>query len=145
MNIFVLDKDSQRCAEYHADQHVIKMILESTQMLCTVLNKLGIPAPYRSTHLQHPCTLWAGASLDNWLWLRTLALQLNEEYKFRFEKHKDHKSALVASELPEPPIAKQGLTEFAQAMPEEYKCPGDAVRAYRRFYVAEKHFNDQSL
>lgn len=31
-----------------------------------------------------------------------------------------------------------GPTEFAQAMPDEYKVPGDAVTAYRRFYLAEK-------
>lgn len=138
MNIFVLDYDIEKCAGYHADQHVVKMILESAQMLCTVLNKCGIQAPYRSTHLHHPCTLWSGDSLDNWRWLQTLALALNEEYKFRFEHQKDHKSALIVRALPDPPIGSRGLTEFAQAMPDEFKCPGDTVRAYRRFYIAEK-------
>jgi hypothetical protein len=138
MNIFVLDTDIEKCAKYHADQHVIKMILESTQMLCTVLNQNGIPAPYRSTHVKHPCTLWAGVSLENWQWLRSLALNLNREYRYRFGRHRDHASAAVARELPRPPIKNRGLTEFAQAMPDEYKYPGDAVRAYRRFYIAEK-------
>ena len=141
MNIFVLDTDINKCAEYHADRHVVKMILESTQMLCTVLNKLGLNAPYRSTHLNHPCTLWAGTSFDNWKWLQALALMLNEEYKFRFDRQKDHKSAVIAHQLPDPPIPKLGLTEFAQAMPDEYKYPGDAVQAYRQFYLGEKaHF-----
>lgn len=141
MNIFVLDYDIQKCVEYHADQHVVKMILESTQMLCTVLNKLGLQAPYKSTHLRHPCTLLVCDSLENWKWLQTLALKLNEEYRFRFDRHKDHKSALIARTLPIPPIKNNGLTDFAQAMPDEYKCPGNAVKAYRRFYVAEKaHF-----
>ena len=36
MNIFILDKDIEKCAEAHVDRHVIKMILESAQMLCTV-------------------------------------------------------------------------------------------------------------
>ena len=84
MNIFVLDTDIEICSQYHADQHVVKMILESAQMLCTVLNKNGIRAPYRSTHSNHPCTLWAGASLENWRWLRDLALALNQEYRYRF-------------------------------------------------------------
>lgn len=141
MNIFVLDYDIQKCVEYHADQHVVKMILESTQMLCTVLNKSGLQAPYKSTHAHHPCTLWAGDSLENWKWLQTLALSLNEEYRFRFDRQKDHKSALIARALPDPPIRNYGLTDFAQAMPDEYKCPGNAVKAYRQFYVAEKaHF-----
>lgn len=138
MNIFVLDSDIQTCSQYHADQHVVKMILESTQMLCTVLNKNGIRAPYRSTHPNHPCTLWTGESLENWRWLRELALTLNQEYRYRFDREDDHKSALVARELREPPIPNIGLTEFAQAMPDEYKVPGDAVQAYRRFYLAEK-------
>jgi hypothetical protein len=138
MNLFVLDTDIQICSQYHADQHVIKMILESAQMLCTVLNQNGLQAPYRSTHINHPCTLWAGASLDNWRWLRELALSLNQEYRFRFEKDEDHKSAMVVRDLPEPPIVRLGLTEFAQAMPDEYKVPGDAVAAYRQFYIAEK-------
>jgi hypothetical protein len=138
MNIFILDTDLQTCSQYHADQHVVKMILESAQMLCTVLNKNGMRAPYRSTHTNHPCTLWAGESLANWRWLQALALNLNQEYRYRFDSDQDHKSAIVARDLPEPPIDDLGITEFAQAMPDEYKVPGDAVLAYRRFYLAEK-------
>jgi hypothetical protein len=138
VNIFVLDTDIQTCAAYHADQHVGKMILESAQMLCTVLNEHGVPAPYKSTHVHHPCTLWAGGSLANWQWLRSLALALNEEYRYRFDREEDHRSAVVARGLPLPPIRDVGRTEFAQAMPEHYRVPGDAVRAYRRFYIGEK-------
>ena len=141
MNIFVLDRDIPTCARYHADQHVVKMILESAQMLCTVLNQHGIETPYRSTHAKHPCTVWAGTSLSNWLWLRELALALNDEYRYRYTKEADHKSAMVVQGLPLPPIEDVGLTEFAQAMPDEYKVPGDPVRAYREFYHGEKaHF-----
>lgn len=138
MNIFVLDTDIRKCAEYHADQHVVKMILESTQMLCTVLNENGVQAPYKSTHVHHPCTLWTGESLENWKWLRSLALSLNEEYRYRFDRQEDHSSAIVTRNLPLPPIRDVGRTEFAQAMPDAYKVPGDAVRAYRQFYIAEK-------
>jgi hypothetical protein len=66
INIFVLDLDIPTCAAYHADQHVIKMVLESAQMLCTVLSGYGVATPYKPTHARHPCTLWAGASLANW-------------------------------------------------------------------------------
>jgi hypothetical protein len=114
------------------------MILESGQMLCTVLNGHGIKAPYRSTHVHHPCTLWAGDSLSNWKWLKALALCLNEEFKYRFEKSNDHQSALVIEGLLAPPIEDKGLMEFAQAMPDKYKVPGDAVQAYRKFYIGEK-------
>jgi hypothetical protein len=138
MNIFVLDQDIPKCAEYHADQHVNKMILESTQMLCTVLNQLGLQTPYRSTHMKHPCTLWTGKSLSNWIWLRSLAQALNVESKFRFDRQNDHRSILVLRELPEPPIEDIGLTSFAQAMPEKYQVPGDAVQAYRSLYIEDK-------
>ncbi len=138
MNIFILDRDIRKCARYHADQHVVKMILESAQMLCSVLWQHGIEAPYKKTHVKHPCTLWAGESLNNWKWLRRLALALNDEYRYRFEKAVDHESAVVARRLPQPPLKGVGLTEFVQAMPDEYKVPGDPVSAYRRFYVEEK-------
>jgi len=138
LNIFVLDLNIRKCARYHADQHVVKMILESAQMLCTVLNQSGVKTPYRSTHLHHPCTLWAGASLRNWKWLRSLALSLNDEFRYRFGKTVDHQSARVIKALPAPLIADSGLTEFAQTMPQKYRVPGDAVLAYRRFYIGEK-------
>jgi hypothetical protein len=138
MNIFVLDCDIRRCARYHADQHVVKMILEGTQMLCTVLNQNGIKAPYKSTHTRHPCTLWTGRSLTNWKWLRRLTLELNREFTYRYRKHTDHESAVIVRALSLPPIPDVGLTEFAQAMPEMYRVPGDAVSAYRNFYVGEK-------
>jgi hypothetical protein len=37
MNIFVLDLDPRRCARYHCDFHVGKMITETAQILSTVL------------------------------------------------------------------------------------------------------------
>ena len=34
MNIFFLDWDTEKCAKYHCDKHVVKMILETAQLLC---------------------------------------------------------------------------------------------------------------
>jgi hypothetical protein len=138
MNIFVLDKNIERCARYHCDQHVVKMILESVQMLCTALNKKGFSTPYRSTHGQHPCVLWVEASYDNFLWLQDLALALNKEYRYRFRKETDHRSIAVLPQIAAHRYDSLGLTEFAQAMQDVYKVPGDAVSAYRRFYLGEK-------
>jgi hypothetical protein len=138
LNIFLLDYDIERCAEYHCDQHVVKMILESVQMLCTALNKMGLKTPYKSTHTNHPCVLWVGDSFDNFLWLKDLILQLNDEYLYRFDKQKNHRSIDVLQSISGYRYAYRGLTPFAQAMPTEYKVPGDAVAAYRRFYIAEK-------
>ncbi len=138
MNIFILDKDIEKCAQYHCDQHVVKMTLESVQMLCTALNKKGFATPYKSTHIKHPCVLWVEESYDNFVWLKNLAFELNTEYRFRFEKESDHKSIFVLNEISNFEYESRGLTEFAQAMPDKYKISGDAVKAYRQFYVAEK-------
>jgi hypothetical protein len=138
MNIFVLDQDVTKCAQAHCDLHVNKMILESVQMLCTALNEKGFNTPYRSTHARHPCVLWVGASYDNFQWLRRLALALNEEYRFRYLKDRDHASIAVLHEIGGYRFHSAGLTAFAQAMPDQYKVPGDAVHAYRAFYRAEK-------
>ena len=141
MNIFVLDDDIKKCAEYHCDQHVIKMILESLQILCTALYKHGIQTPYKPTHQKHPCVLWAEYSYDNFIWLKKLATALNKEYKYRFEKVIDHRSINVLNEISGFRYKKRGLTEFPQAMPEKYKVEGNPVLAYRKFYVGEKmHF-----
>ncbi len=138
MNIFILDRNIEKCARDQADQHVVKMILESAQMLCTVVNLNGGQSPYRSTHVKHPCTIWAGESLANWLWLRRLALSLNDEYRYRYPVSSDHKSAIVVRSLSLPRIDNAGLTEFALAMPEKYKVPGNAVQSYRNYYIGEK-------
>jgi hypothetical protein len=138
MNIFVLDTDIQKCARYHCDQHVVKMILESVQILCTALNKKGMSTPYKSTHQKHPCVLWVEYSYDNFIWLKNLTIALNAEYKYRFENTNDHKSINVIKEISNYHYENRGLTDFAQAMPDKYKVPEDPVMAYRRFYVGEK-------
>ena len=141
MNIFLLDDNIKKCAEYHCDQHVIKMILESVQILCTALFKHGFSTPYKPTHQKHPCVLWAEYSYDNFVWLKNLAAALNKEYKYRFDKTVDHKSITVLNNISGFEFQKRGLMEFAQAMPEKYKVKGNAVSAYRKFYVGEKmHF-----
>lgn len=138
MNIFYLDHNIEACAMAHCDKHVIKMILESAQILCSVLHKTGQRAPYRLTHQNHPCTIWAGESLSNWKWLKMLVFALNQEYQFRFEPLKDHKSFCVVQELALPLIEDLGITERPQAMPDKYQVPGDPISAYRHYYKIEK-------
>ena len=138
MNIFVLDKNIKKCAQYHCDQHVSKMILESVQMLCTSLNKQGFETPYKSTHIKHPCVLWVEESYSNFLWLKQLAIELNKEFIYRYDKDRDHASIKVLTEIETYIFTDKGLTEFAQAMPDNYKFKNNAVRAYRNFYRGEK-------
>ena len=137
MNIFVLDKEVEKCAEYHCDKHVIKMILESAQMLSAVVRLNGHDIGYKLTHKNHPCTIWARESLSNYNWLVRLTRLLNYEYRYRYDKDINHKSYDLVKTLPIPDLPDIGLTPFAQAMPEQYKNK-NAVKAYRDYYINEK-------
>jgi hypothetical protein len=143
MNIFVLDQNPMLAARFHCDKHVVKMILESAQMLCTAINEtLGTPiTPYKSTHKNHPCTKWVSASRHNALWLYTLMECLGEEYTHRYGKQhltiEKMRTARI-KELANLILPDTPLTEFAQAMPDYCKTQTDAVSAYRSYYLNEK-------
>ena len=137
MNIFVLDSDPVIAAQNQCDKHVVKMILESAQMLCAIYPPGD--APYRRAFYNHPCTKWVRESADNYQWLLVHALALCDEYTSRYGKvHKsqdiirwcgDNMGALNLPDI--------GLTAFAQAMPDECKNQ-DAVVAYRTYYKEHK-------
>ena len=132
MNIFLLDRDPAKAAKYHFDKHVVKMILESAQMLANLLPD----SRYRQTHLKHPCSAWAARTIENWNWLLSLYLYLHDEWRYRYKHNKTHKSYWI-TEAPKPDLPSEGLTEFPQAMPETYRRE-DPVEAYRGYYKAEK-------
>jgi hypothetical protein len=137
INIFILDLEHERNAQYHIDKHVVKMVLESAQILSTVCHKNGLEAPYRATHKQHPCVLWAEKSIQNYNWLLKFAKELCKEYTYRYKKN--HKSEGVIKWLtankPELPDSK--LTEFVQVVPDKY-ISDNVVTAYRSYYIGEK-------
>ena len=140
MNIFVLDKDPVLAAQYQCDKHVVKMVLETAQMLCTVLGNLGETTPYKATHPNHPCTKWAAESRQNFEWLVLHGIALAEEYSLRYGRtHKSESAIRYAAPLAHL-LPGTGLTPWTQAMPEQYKGPC-AVQAYRKYYLGEKkHF-----
>jgi len=137
MNIFILDWDHATCVQYHCDKHVVKMPLETCQMLSTVHWRYEVPGPYKAVHQKHPCTLWAGQSVENYRWLWKLGLALCKEYTYRYEKV--HACERVIAMLRCPPVGLQarGFTKPAQAMPDEYKHH-DALVAYQQYYIGEK-------
>jgi hypothetical protein len=138
MNIFVLDNDVKKCAQYHCDKHVVKMIIEYAQMLSTAVRlTTDLDIGYKLTHKNHPCTVWARKSLSNWKWLRELSKEVNDEYRYRYDKEVNHKSFDVIQTLPEPNIPDLGLTAFPLAMP-EYCMLGDVPNSYRNYYMKEK-------
>ena len=133
MNIFALSNDPKLAALLHLDKHVVKMPLETAQMLSTVNGGF----PYKATHKNHPCTLWAGKSKANYDWLVKLGLSLCDEYTYRYGKV--HKCQAVIERLQSPPecVPDGDLMPFAQAMPDECKRD-DAVDAYKEYYRVHK-------
>lgn len=137
MNIFVLHNNPSTCAKYHGDRHVIKMILESAQMLCTAHWVSGGSAPYKKTHYNHPCNVWVRDSISNYRWLCKLAKQLCKEYTFRYGKIHKTESIIDWLNSHEPKLPDKKRTKFALAMPDEYKT-GDVISSYRGYYREEK-------
>jgi hypothetical protein len=142
MNIFVLHANPRSAAKMACDKHVVKMSLETAQMLCTVAreNKYEESFLYKSAHLNHPCTRWAAESYSNWEWLCRHGLALCSEYTYRYGK--THKCEEIISRVYKDGLGPKkklfrGMTPFAQAMPEQYKSK-NAVTAYREYYLGEK-------
>lgn len=142
MNIFVLDQDPKLCAEYHCDEHVVKMILEHAQMMSTAIRvKNQIETEYKQAHLNHPATKWVRESSDNYEWLLEMTHHLHAEWQKRYKhsKSKHHKSYDVILRLPKINAPSIGLTKRPQCMPDQYKRI-DPVEAYRLFYIHDKPF-----
>ena len=138
MNIFVLHENPEVASQYHVDRHVVKMPLETAQMLCTAIWQTGNEAPYKPTHKNHPCNLWLMQSLENFNWLTELGVQLCKEYTHRYGK--THKSEAVIRWCIDnkPNLPEKPMTLPALAMPEEFKVDGDTVGSYRRYYCGSK-------
>ena len=140
MNIFILDWDVKKCAQYHNDKHVVKMILETAQLLCGVhhmTHQVTHQVPYKLSHKNHPCSIWARESLTNYLWLCELGLELSKEYTYRYGKRHKSQDVIEWCLTNKPQISDKGFTEPAKAMPDKYKVKS-VVESYRNYYNGEK-------
>lgn len=160
MNIFYLDRNPKLAAEYHCDVHVVKMILESAQLLSTAHRVLdgieGIKLSsngrkikewvledwreellYKATHYNHPCAIWVRKSKQHYLWLEDLFVELCKQYTIRYGKVHlcEVKLTDCLSYLPDN-LMDLGFTDPPQAMDLYPQCKvvGDTVQAYRNYY-----------
>jgi len=166
MNIFYLDKDPVKAAQMSCDKHVVKMILESAQLLSTCHRVLDGTEYYDKTAngrkikrwkhsnsnyekilykagwVKHPSTIWLLESAYNYMWLYRHMMSLNNEYKLRYGHTKDHlaiqKLGIILSEPPKNSKINKIATDPQPAMPDECKVPGDSVLSYRRYYIMKK-------
>lgn len=163
MNIFYLDREVSKCAEYHNDKHVVKMILEYAQLLSTAhrvidgeqyLDKTANGRSikrwrmedntletvlYKATHINHPSAIWVRQSNNNYNWLMCLFQSLLTEYTYRYGKI--HATDRLVYFLRKPPknIPVSYLTQPTPAMPDEYKVQGDSLQSYRNYYIGAKN------
>ena len=151
MNIFFLHTDPRKCARWHCDKHVVKMLLETCQLLYTchwIIDGNVSDAPflrntdvrgYKKSHANHPCAKWVRSSAFCYMWLSTLGMELLREYNFRYPGKK-HGCAIhiewLHKNLPKG-LVNKGWIEPPKAMPDIYKN-GDAVSSYRKYYIGAK-------
>ena len=152
MNIFVTDPDPIKSAQVLPDKHIVKMPLETCQMLSIVcsekwghgygeLHRLDGQAykTEKGAFRNHPCTAWANESLTNTWWLLTHGLALCAEYTHRYGKtHSCQQTIEEASNII--PLRKPKTpSSFTFAGPDEFKFDTsiDIFTAYKR-YIASK-------
>jgi hypothetical protein len=164
MNIFYIHDNPAIAAQAMTDKHVVKMILESAQLLSTAhraldgqefiqlsksgarLRKWNHPDPhmdatlYKSTHLNHPSGIWVRQSAENYMWLYKHFIALSEEYYQRYGKR--HASELLLSGLlSKAPnnIPKIKRTPMLVAITDtQWHVPNNPLQSYRNYYVGEK-------
>ena len=159
MNIFILDEDPVKAAKFQCDDHVIKMTLESAQMLCTahrvldgseqlVLSSNGRRIKkfvfnddrdfvfYQAAHISHPCSVWTRVSKENYKWLFQHFSALAAEYTFRFNKiHKSWKELSALLKFYPLNIPQHLLTPYAKALTLRKPISSNSiVDIYRQFY-----------
>jgi len=152
MNIFVTDPSPYLSAQVLPDKHVVKMPLETCQMLSIVCSdKWGHGygnihringEPYKTekgAFRNHPCTVWANQSLVNTWWLIAHGIALCQEYTYRYTKvHSCQKTIEEAADIV--PLSKPTTpSSFTFAGPDEFKYDTsiDIFTAYKR-YIASK-------
>jgi len=137
MNIFYLDECPVEAAKLQCDKHVVKMILETAQLLSTAHAELDGESPaYKPTHKNHPSAVWVRSSASAYRWTVDHLWALGSEYQRRYGRvHKtiaEHFVSLYAL-----PVALQGdstpFTPPPQCMPDECKHPHTVI-AYLEYY-----------
>ena len=164
MNIFYLHDDPYIASVMHCDKHVVKMILESAQMLSTAhrildgtmsievsskgrKNKVWTlwddrqPLLYKASHINHPSNIWVRETSGNYAWLHTLLQKLCDQYSLRYKDkiHKVESSGLLKKLYYLPFNLEAGdRAPIPQCMPDVFKVEGNSVEAYRRYYCGHK-------
>ena len=154
MNIFGIEYDNGygtrvphavNSAKSQCDKHIVKMPLESAQMLCTAHRILdgdeGNEDLYKIAHPKHPSTLWTMESMGNYNWHYQHWVALCEEYTYRYGKvHMSEQKFRARLCVPPVNIPHGTVTEFKLAFKDYPECivEGDPIASYRNFYMTKQ-------
>lgn len=157
MNIFYVDRDPIVAAQNLVDRHVVKMILESAQLLSTAhriidgveyegqsasgrkVKRWKLPdsretSLYSATHVNHPSSVWCRDKSENYVWLFRHFKGLLSEYEFRYNKiHKCAEMCAALNSIPKN-ISRGELTPVTPAMDVKYIVSEDSLDNYRNYY-----------
>jgi len=148
MNIFAVDNSPIVAARSLCDEHVRKMIVESSQMLSLAysLERLAeedCPRTQKGTarkhtHRNHPCSKWTLTSMCNWQWLLDHVGALCGEFEYRFDKVHFTQTFVEWLQTHPPTLPAQPLTQFVQAIKDQELHRPNPIDAYRLYYCVEK-------
>jgi len=162
VNIFYIDENPVQAAQWMVDKHVVKMILESAQLLSTahrVLDGLEVEGKtatgrkvrrwifndsrenviYLATHINHPSAVWCRQSVENYNWLVDHFFALMQEYTYRYNKtHKCYGELSYMLQSPPHNLKEWDWTPMPSAMADEYKISEDPLTNYRNYYKIGK-------
>jgi hypothetical protein len=153
VNIFAVNDDPRLAACDLPDKLTCKMPTESLQLLTPwAYNELGAYVKKADGtnygikgFAHHPCSRWLYDSPSNVAWVIAHGLAMCAEYSRRYG-NKTHGSQLGLLQVRKlfihnfPGVSWEEHTEFVQAMPDEFKVPGDAVTAYRNYINGYKGY-----
>jgi hypothetical protein len=159
MNIFYVNSDPEVAARSMVDRHVVKMILETAQLLSTAhrvidgeeyvgQSQSGRKAKrwrlsgnvdaimYAATHINHPSAVWVRENSANYNWLYDHLLALGREYTYRYgrthltiDKLKD-----ILKDAPENIEQSNVMTKMPSCMDKQYIVSLDPIINYRNYY-----------
>lgn len=162
MNIFYIDEDPVVAAQQMVDKHVVKMILESAQLLSTahrfldgvqvmgktatnrnvkrwILSDARELVVYQATHINHPSAIWCRESVENYNWLVDHFFALMSEYTYRYGKtHKCQGNISYMLQSPPHNLKEYDMTKMPCAMGNEYIISDNPVVNYRNYYKVGK-------
>lgn len=168
MNIFYLSSDPVAAAQMMVDSHVVKMPLETAQLLSTahrvldgemkivekcvsgslpfkfrkskqwIINDQRENILYKATHINHPSAIWCRESNNNYNWLYCHFVGLLNEYTYRYGK--THKCSELLAVLKNPPISISigPFTPPTPAMDKQYIVENDSIASYKKYYKEAK-------